>query len=90
MTTTINFQKENVENYESLACAFDSIGALAETIEMILDDVDLDNIVNTQYKLTAIYKICYLLSDYVQNLSSRAVKLQEIKVAVNAGNPVNT
>ena len=37
----------------------------------VLDQADLENVQNTQFRLSAIYDLCYMLREYTQSINKR-------------------
>lgn len=78
MATTIHFKKEksnkvatvNIDDCIKLSCSIGCIASVASAIETLLEEIDLDNITNTQFRLSTIYGLCYLLEEYAENLSN--------------------
>lgn len=66
--TSIYFKQEDISDTkvvkwadcEVIATDIDCIAALARSIETLLDDADLDNLINTKFRTTTIYDLCVL------------------------------
>lgn len=56
---------------EEITASISCIGSLAAVIEEMLDQADLENVQNTQFRLSAIYDLCYMLREYTQSINKR-------------------
>ena len=68
-----------LDDMEKLQCRISTITSIADITTVLLDDIDLENITNTQFKLTAVFNLNYMLADYTKLINEELNNFYSIK-----------
>ncbi len=68
-----------LDDMEKLQCRISTITSIADITTELLDDIDLENITNTQFKLTAVFNLNCMLADYTKLINEELNNFYSIK-----------